>query len=89
MEKEVNHKRRWTLRNKQRVAGEEVAGGWALRSACDVMSTGYYMQLMNHWILPLKLIIEYMLTKLNLSKKLKKKTLNIWQHVKERINVNE
>ena len=30
------------------------------------MSTGCYMQLMNHQILPLKLLIHYMLTKLNL-----------------------
>ena len=43
-----------TVGNKLRVAGGEVGGGngvigcWALRRAFDVMSTGCYIQLMNH-----------------------------------------
>lgn len=28
--------------------GDGVTGGWALRRACDVTSTGYYTDLMNH-----------------------------------------
>lgn len=37
--------------------------------------TGFYMQLMNHYILPLKLTILYLLTKLNLNKEFLKKIL--------------
>ena len=56
------------LKKKQRVGspeasglGDGVTGWWALRRPCDVMSTGCYIRLMNHWTLPLKLIIHYML----------------------------
>ena len=38
-----------------------VTGWWALRRACDVMSTGCYIRLMNHWPPPLKPGIHYML----------------------------
>ena len=35
---------------------ERIIGWWRLRRTPDVMSTGYYMQLINHKVLPLKLI---------------------------------
>ena len=67
-ERETGHKRLLIIGNKLRVAGGEVVGDgvtgcWALRRARDVMSTVYYMRLMNHWPLPLKQIIHYMLIK--------------------------
>ena len=52
-ERETNQKRLLTIGNKLKVAGgkeggDGVAGLWALRKACDVMSAGCYMQLMSH-----------------------------------------
>ena len=52
-ERESNYKRLLNSRKQTEVAGGEVAGdgvtgGWTLRRACDRMSTGCYMQLMNH-----------------------------------------
>ena len=41
--------------------GKGVTEWWALRRARDVMSTGCFMQLMNHWTLPLKLMMYDML----------------------------
>lgn len=32
-------------------------GGWALRRACGMMSTGCYRQQMGHWTLPLELML--------------------------------
>ena len=53
-EREANHKRLLTICTKLRIAGGVVGGGmgiiggWVLKTGLDVMSTGCYMQLMNH-----------------------------------------
>ena len=52
-ERGTNHERLWTPGNKLRVSegrgeGDGVAGRWVLRRARVVMSTGCYMQPMNH-----------------------------------------
>ena len=41
--------------------GNGVTGWWALRRACDMMSTGCYIQLMDHWTLYQKLMMYYTL----------------------------
>ena len=50
--REVNHKRLLIIGNKVRVTGGVGMGGWGnwviVRWARDVMSTGCYVQLMNH-----------------------------------------
>ena len=71
-EREANDKRLLTLEKKLKVAGGEVGGDgvterWALRRAPELMSSGYCMQLMNHRILPLEIIIYYMLIILDLN----------------------
>jgi len=63
------------MENKLSVAGGEVDGGngvtgwWALRRALDVMSTGCYINANDKSLnSTLRLVIQYILTKLNLNK---------------------
>ena len=65
-EREINHKKLSIIGNKLRVARGEKGGGWGtwvmdIRGVLDIMTTEYYVRLMNHWTLPLKAIIHYML----------------------------
>ena len=56
---------------------DQVPGGWALRRACEVMSTRCYMQLMNHYILPKShttLYVNQLEFEYNLKKRMKKIT---------------
>ena len=57
-ERETNHKRLLVMGVKLRVAGRGAGGMGQLG---DVMSTGYYIRLMNHGLLLLKPIMHFML----------------------------